>query len=52
MTGLPRVKLARPASGAGRAPRSRGRASGGTGQATVRTRAPPDRTWATGPSSR
>ena len=35
----------------GRAPRSRGRASGGTGQATVRTRTPPDRTWATGPSS-
>ena len=36
----------------GRAPRSRGRASGGTGQATVRTRTPPARTWATGPSSR
>src|SRR6478672_9140040 len=27
----------------GRAPRSRGRASGGTGQATVRTRTPPAR---------
>jgi hypothetical protein len=36
----------------GRAPRSRGRASGGTGQATVRTRTPPARMWATGPSSR
>ena len=35
----------------GRAPRSRDRASGGTGQATVRIRTPPARTWATGPSS-
>ena len=36
----------------GRAPRSRGRASGGTGQARVRARTPPARTWTTGPSSR
>ena len=35
-----------------RAPRSRDRASCGTGQAMVRARMPPDRMWATGPSSR
>ena len=36
----------------GRAPRSRGRPSGGTGQATVRTMTPAARTWATEPSRR